>query len=148
MKKIISVLLAIVCLLSLGLTALAADSALANGTSASGNGTIGTKAFSTNYTPYLTNNYTEVMQDTNWWNENTITVTFSASTGPDSIYVNCYKRVKGTSTWVFHGVSNLLTLSNKSYTFNIPDNYEFQINARRFDGTNGNATINVSLLAD
>ena len=108
---------------------------------------ISTRKFVRNYKQYydVDVSYQKVMEDNNWniWNDTSVNVSLKSTEGPTKFSIILYKRENGNSSWSKVGTKNIAIGSPAS--FNIPENYEFKVEAKATSGEKGNATITVSL---
>ncbi len=102
------------------------------------------RGFSRNYDDVaLTTKTTVLMDDENWWDENTVTVTVGKLSKNATVSFSCYTRKNRNDSWEYWDTSAALSLSNPSDKFDIPSGVEFQI--RVWASEKCNADLVVSL---
>ena len=102
------------------------------------------RGFSRNYDDVaLTTSAKVLMDDENWWGENTVTVTVGKLSKNATVAFSCYTRKSENDDWEYWDTSSALSLSDPSDKFDIPSGVQFQI--RVWASEKCNADLIVSL---
>ena len=144
MKKTIAMLL--IALLTFSLISVAyADSDSMNKIVATDNGSnaIEPYGFSKTKTVKKVNDSEKtIIEDSNWYNETTVTCTWASSSGPTSVTINCY--IKYNGYWSLYG-TRTFTAPQDHANFQINGGEPFRITVIRKSGNDGDCTFKVTL---
>lgn len=138
MKKLMSILLALLMFCSISVTAFA--------TAPVDEGIVSPCSFTRDYEKFYTiDSRVEVMQDVNWdiYDDTLVTVSFKSTEGPTRFFVEIWYKEDDATSWT-HGKTSILSLSD-SMSCSIPENYTFKVMVMPTSGSDGNATFQISL---
>ena len=104
------------------------------------------RGFSRSYTKTLKRaEVTVIVEDPNWdiYNNTSVAVTFKSSEGPERCVIEVYYKDDNASEWTF-GTAEYVNLGD-SMSYNIPAGYTFRVVAMSVEGSDGDATFQVTL---
>ena len=86
-----------------------------------------------------------IVEDPNWDinNDSSVSVTFKSSEGPERCIIGIYYKADNASEWTL-GTTEYVNLGD-STSCNIPEDYTFRVVAVSVQGSDGNATFQVTL---